>query len=185
MSKIILSRPRGISEWIRVYRLYLSAFPANERKPFAIILNKYRNGKADVWCFWQNDRIVGFTSTINGEHVILLDYLAVDRKHRGQGVGSAALYELRKKYIGKGVFVEIENTREASSNQAERLRRKQFYLGCGMEDMNVTVNLFGVNMELMGWDCKLDYNAYHDFYVQNNGSWAASHVTPEQKKCNG
>jgi len=49
MNRLTLKKPQSLPDWLRLYRLYLSAFPASERKPFAVILRHYRNGKMDVW----------------------------------------------------------------------------------------------------------------------------------------
>ena len=98
------------------------------------------------------------------------------QKSRGQGVGSQILKKMRELYAGKSVFLEIEIVREDAENYEERKRRKQFYLSNGMSEMNVFVELFGVNMELLGFDCNLTFEEYHDFYRDNYKEWAANHV---------
>lgn len=180
VTKLSLTKPKGVLQWLNLYRLYLSAFPSSERKPFSVIANMYRKGTADVWCLEKRGVLLGFASTVNSEELILLDYLAVDKKHRGEGIGSQALSELRSIYLGKGVFAEIESTREPALNREERLKRKQFYLNCGMVPLNVTAVVFGVKMELLGWDCKLDFDGYKAFYRDHYSPWAAEHIEAEQ-----
>jgi len=119
---------------------------------------------------------VGFAATINGEREILLDYLAVQQSRRGTGIGSAALRKLRERYAGKGLFVEIESPYEPGADQQVRLRRKAFYQSCGMKQIRVMADVFGVNMELLGWDCSLDFDGYKAFYHENYGSWASEHI---------
>lgn len=177
MSKILLKKPNSIAKWLQLYRLYRSAFPASERKPFAVILNKHRKGKTDIWCVEKNGRFSGLAITINGEDTILLDYFAIVKAHRGEGIGSAALQEIINLYGDKGLFIEIESTYENAPNQAQRERRKQFYLSCGMKEMHAMAKLFGVNMELLGVRCRLDYTQYKTFYRENYGAWAADHIT--------
>lgn len=179
MKNILLKKPKNLSRWWQLYRLYRSAFPAAERKPFAVIANQYRKRKMDVWCIEQDEEFLGLATTINGDDLILIDYLAIEKDHRGEGVGSAALAALQKKYKGKGVFLEIESVYEDAPNQQERLRRKQFYLGCGMEPMGVMIRLFGVKMELLGFDCRFDYDRYYRFYMENLGFWAKGHISEE------
>ena len=41
--------------------------------------------------------------------------------------------------------------------------------------------LFGVKMELMGFDCTLSYEQYHSFYRDNYGQWAADHIQKAEK----
>ena len=162
--------------WLAIYRLYRRAFPRNERKPFGIILSMHRKGKTDIWYCRTGRRFAGFATTINGESLILLDYLAVADSARGSGVGSRILQHLMKHYGSKGFFVEIESEYEPGSDQPERIRRKQFYLRNGMEPAQVMASVFGVKMELLCKGCQVDFNRYHDFYRDNYSPWAASNI---------
>lgn len=173
-----IKRPSGVLEWIRIYRLYQTAFPASEKKPFSMICSMQKKGKSDVWYCVESGKFAGLVITINGPDKILLDYLAVAKNRRGQGIGSKILKKMREQYQGKGVFLEIEIVDETADNYEERKRRKQFYLSNGMKPMNVFVELFGVDMELLGYDCTLTFDEYHDFYLDNYNAWAADHVKP-------
>lgn len=175
-NKLKIKQPENIREWLRLYRLYQSAFPANEKKPFSMIRSMHKKGKSDVWYCERNGKFAGLVITINGPEQVLLDYLAVAKKRRGQGVGSEMLQAMRKQYEGRGVFLEIEIVDENAENFEERKRRKQFYLSNGMTPMNVFVELFGVDMELLGFDCSLTFEEYHAFYRDNYNAWAADHV---------
>ncbi len=180
MKSLTLQKPRNLSRWLALYRLYFAAFPRSERKPFFVMLRKYREGVMDMWCLEEAGRFLGLVITINSPTLILIDYLAISEKHRGQGAGTAALAALREHYKGKSVFLEIESVYENADNQPERLRRKGFYLRCGLTPMHVMVRLFGVKMELLGFDgCKIDYPTYYAFYRDHLGQWAADHISPE------
>lgn len=119
MDKLILRAPSSPLDWLRIRLLYRQAFPRYERKPFAIIRRMFREGRTDVWMAFQQGRFAGMAATINGGDAILLDYFAVQRALRGQGVGSAFLQALLEKYAGKGLFVEIE----AADRDAPTARR--------------------------------------------------------------
>lgn len=175
---ITLSPPKNPLHWLQVYRLYRKAFPASERKPFGIIYSMHRKGKTDLWCIRTDNRFSGFASTVNGDALVLLDYLAVDPRCRGEGIGTAALRLFLAAYPGQGVFVEIEDTAFPGADQSVRLRRKQFYRNCGMEDLQVTAQVFGVNMELLGKNCSLDFAGYRSFYETYYSPWAARHILP-------
>jgi GNAT superfamily N-acetyltransferase len=176
--QITLSPPKTLAHWLLIFRLYRKAFPASERKPFGIILTMYRKEKTDLWCILSDGNFAGFASTVNGDDLILLDYLAVEGKHRGKGIGTAALNRLLSKYPHQGLFVEIENTYLPGADQPLRIRRKAFYRSCGMEDLNVTANVFGVSMELLGRNCQMDFAQYKRFYRNHYSAWAAEHITP-------
>ncbi len=178
MRNIQLVKPRGL-RYLQLYRLYLSAFPAAERKPFLYILKQARKGIMDIWCLEENGVFLGLATTVKGQRLVLIDYLAIAPEARGQGVGSAALAQLRREYTGQDVFLEIESVFEDCNNLPERQRRKAFYLACGMKPMGVMIRLFGIKMELMGFDCAISYREYEDFYLKYMGAWAAGHVFPE------
>jgi len=141
----------------------------------------YQKGTSDVWRFTRKGKFAGIIITINGEKQILLDYLAVEEKQRGTGVGSEILMLMRRHYEGKGVFLEIESVYEDCENKTERIRRKHFYEKCGMKSMEVFVWLFGVKMELMGFDCTLTFEEYHAFYRDNYNQWAADRIQKAEK----
>lgn len=173
--------PRGLGQWADIYKLYEKAFPASEKKPFSMIVKMYRKGTSDVWRFTRNGKFAGLIITINGSDHVLLDYLAVEEKQRGIGIGTEILRQMRQQYPGKGVFLEIESVYEDCSNREERIRRKHFYEKSGMKSMDVFVWLFGVKMELMGFDCRLTYEDYHTFYRDNYNRWAADHIQKAEK----
>jgi len=167
---------RTFLHWLKIKRLYRSAFPPSERKPFAIIRAMQKKGKTDVWYFSQGGRFAGFSATINGDHLILLDYLAVPKSLRSRGIGTGMLERMKEFYAGKGFFVEIESVHEKAGNLAQRMRRKQFYENSGFVDLHVTASVFGVNMDLLGVGCEMDFARYRAFYRDNYNPWAADHI---------
>ena len=172
-SKMNCSQAQGFLQWAKIRKLYKKAFPRAERKPLSIIKSMQKSQKSDVWFFEKDGRFIGFASTINGDEIILLDYLAVDAACRGMGIGSEILQTLRRQYTGKGVFAEIERVKEGVDASDHRWKRKQFYITNGMNELDVTAKVFGVEMELMGWNCRLDFDAYQSFYRDYYGEFAA------------
>ncbi len=180
MSVILLHKPCRALHWIRIHKLYMSAFPKEERKPFSAIVKMHRKNKADVWCCRRENSFIGFVTVIIGEKSVLVDYFAVEEKYRGCGFGSEILRNILERYKGKGVFAEIESAYEECENQKERLKRKSFYLRNGMEQMNVMADVFGVKMELLGFDCDMDFKDYKRFYYDNISPWASEHIKEEK-----
>lgn len=166
----------------RLYWLYLRAFPASERKPFSIILSMAKEGRTDLWVICRHGRFAGLAATVNSPELVLLDYFAVCRKLRGQGVGTAAMGAILAQYAPRGVLVEIESTRIPSDNRQEREDRKRFYVNCGMTPMGTEVDLFGIRMELLGCRCMLDFAAYKAFYVNFYTKSAEKHVNPVREE---
>ena len=164
----------------RIKRLYREAFPKCERKPFSIIKAMASRGKTDLWYFEDDYGFVGMCATINGEDNVLLDYLAVTKSRRSHGLGSLMLKEMLDHYYEYGVFLEIEELDDRAPNSKERRRRREFYLRAGLKPMNTYVNLFGVNMELLGVRCRLDFDEYRSFYLNNYGRFAYDHILPRK-----
>lgn len=175
------AKPKGLVQWAQIYKLYQSAFPASEKKPFPMMLKMYRKGASDIWRFTREGKFAGLIITINGPEHILIDYLAVDDSQRGTGIGTEILPLMKAHYSDKGVFLEIESVYEDCDNLDQRLRRKAFYEKCGLQSMGVFVWLFGVKMELMSYGCKLNYEQYHAFYRDSYNQWAADHIKPAEK----
>lgn len=173
---IVLQKPRNPLDWLRLRKLYFSAFPADERKPFGIIRRMFREGKADVWCILSGGDFVGLATIVNGDDLILIDYFAIAKKRRGQGLGRASMECLLELYRDKGVFLEIESPDRPGLDQPQRKKRKEFYCGCGFADLGVKARVFGVPMELLGIGCRLDYAQYRNFYGVNMSPWAADHL---------
>ena len=173
--KLTLRKPATPLDWLSIRLLYRQAFPRCERKPFKIIRRMQREGHSDVWLAESDGRFAGMAATINGGETILLDYFAVTKKLRSQGVGSAFLQALLNQYTGRGLFVEIEAA-DRDDPIGEKRRRKAFYLRNGLNDMHVTAILFGVRMELLGRGCQMDFDGYRAFYHDHYNAWAAEHV---------
>lgn len=177
MQELTFRLNRAISplQWLRIRQLYRTSFPRNERKPFSRIVAMMRKGVSDIWCFEKNGHFAGFASTIKDDDLILIDYLAVQRKLRDAGIGSQMLQAM-KKQDPRALFVEIESMYEPGEDQPQRMRRKHFYTKNGFLPMNVMADVFGVKMELLCWNGKLDFNRYHAFYRDNYSQWAADHI---------
>ena len=178
--EINLNRPQSPLQWFKIYRLYRTAFPRSERKPFSMITKMYRKGTTDVWYCTDHGKFVGIAITINGTDAILLDYFAMNKQLRGHGYGSAILQAVIRHYAPKTVFGEIETVFEDGEDLDMRIRRKQFYLRNGLKEMGVMVYLFGVKMELLTSDRSMTFEEYRDFYKTNYNQWAADHILPAE-----
>lgn len=161
----------------RVRLLYEDAFPKSEKKPFGMILRGRKKGNYEILALeGENGEFQGLAITMHYGELVLLDYFAIEPVCRGCGVGSCALKALQQRYRGKKFLLEIESTvgqEEAAGNRKGnvqsdeeelRLRRKAFYLRNGMQPMDFLVNLFGVEMELMTYECNVTFEEYHAIF---------------------
>ena len=169
-------KPKNLLHWIQILILYHKSFPKNEKKPFSRILSTYRRGRADVWYLSYKGYFAGLATTINSKDTILLDYFAISDTMRGHGIGSRVLRSMQKHYAPKGLLIEIESCTPYAPNLKERNRRKEFYLRNCMVPLNIDVLLFGVEMELLGYNCQVDFSKYRSIYADNYGELLAKNV---------
>lgn len=180
MPNITLRPPSGLHQWLQLYFLYRSSFPRAERKPFPVIVKAYRAGRTDVWCILEADKFLGFAATMNSPWLVMLDYLVLSKKYRGQGFGTAAMKNLMQMYSDREFILEIESPYEPGPDQVQRQKRKQFYVNCGMKPLNVMAEVFGIKMELLGQNCDIDFERYRNFYHDFYKPWAAKHILPAE-----
>lgn len=173
-----LIKAKKLSQWRKIRNLYKSAFPEYERKPLLLVWLAQKKGNADIWIIESNNDFVGLAITMNSQDLVLLDYFAIDEKKRGNGLGSKALKKLQSYYNGRRFFLEIETVYTSAENLAERKRRKKFYLSNGMSELKIMAKVFKTDMELLGYNCSLDFDEYRSIYLSSYGKWAAENITP-------
>ena len=164
--------PTRHCEYRRLKRLYKSAFPRCERKPFSMIKKMHRGGTTDIWYFERDGEFLGLATTVNREDFVLIDYFAVSEEHRGQGNGTEMLRSIIDHYGPRGVFLEIEIPYKDREDYHRRVKRKEFYLRAGLSELGVRVRLFGVDMELLGIGVDLDFDGYRSFYLDAFSGYA-------------
>lgn len=172
-----LIKAKKLSQWLKIHRLYKSAFPDYERKPFLLIMLTSRKGRADVWEIQDNGKFSGLAVTMNVKDMVLLDYFAIAEEKRSRGIGGKALRTLQKYYSGRRFFLEIESVYTDAGNLDERLRRKRFYLKNGMTELNIMSKVFKTEMEVLGYNCKLNFDEYRSVYYHAYGERAAGNIT--------
>jgi len=149
----------------RIERLYLDAFPKNERKPFSSMLVKCREGSMEMMAIEDGaGRFLGLVITILHRDKLLLAYFAISPEWRGKGVGSAALALILEHCGDRRLIIEIEDPEAPCGNAAERERRKRFYLSNGMKQMPFRVFLFGEEMLILTNGREVRYEEYHDIF---------------------
>lgn len=163
-------------DWKKIKKLYVVAFPKYERKPLRLVRIMNQKKKADVWIIEKDGSFSGFAITMNAKDMVLLDYFAISDERRGAGLGAEALKQLQEYYAGRRFFLEIESVYVSADNLPERRRRKQFYLDNRMTEMQVKAKVFGVEMELLGYNCRVSFEEYRSVYLTNYGELAAGKI---------
>lgn len=121
------------SRFFDLCALYREAIPANERKPEGELQSLLSRKEYRVFLWEEDRRILGFAilyrSTENP--CALLEYMAVDRRFRGAGIGSRILAELwSPEVLGRETdicLVEVDAPGERHADSEIRRRRQDFY----------------------------------------------------------
>ena len=174
--RVDLTAPQGAGEWLKLWALYLRAFPRAERKPIRRILRHCRRGTARIRAIRRAGGFAGLVITMESPELVQLDYLAVCPKERNIGLGAEALRLLWEDLGGRGLFLEIEDADQPGPDQALRRRRRGFYLRCGMEPLGIRAEVYGVPMELLGRGCGMTFDGYLAFYRDYYRPQAAEHI---------
>lgn len=158
-------------------QLYIMAYPEYERKAFPYMLARNEMGVIELFAAVDEEGAFnGIAFTIPGEHIVYLEYLAVDPAYRGNGVGSAILAAVIEKYQGKNVVADIETTLNPDHDMPVRMRRKSFYRRSGFKTMDYTVNFHGIEKEVMAFPENVSFEEYHELFTPAYGEIFASKV---------
>ncbi len=160
--------PQNEQHWEAIRTLYERAFPASEKKPFPLMLQKEKEGSMEFLAILsESGDFCGFIINILHADLLLLDYFAIAEEKRGCGIGSQGLALLRQRYPHRRLLLEIEDPNEmGAANLQERIRRRDFYRRNGWNPMPYTVSLFGVPMQVLCPGETVDFPEYHQIFVQ-------------------
>lgn len=169
---VTFKKPQTREDWQRIKGLYRAAFPKEERKLWWFLRYQYWKQTADIWLLSEKNEFIGLAITVNSADMVLLDYFAIAEEKRCLGYGGGVLQQLQQLYREKRFFLEIEKVPEGAAEITEQERRKNFYLLHGMTELGIDVRLFGVDMELLGYQCQVSFEEYQRMYVQLYGGLA-------------
>lgn len=133
----------------RIRRLFLSAFPAEERPPFFLLKRKARRN-VDWWSIDSDGVWAGFFYVIREAGLAYVFFFAIDPPMRGKGCGTEAMRLLLSRYEGMRVFLAIEPVDQSAENYQERVNRKNFYERCGLSPLGRSLRECRVTYELLG-----------------------------------
>lgn len=116
-----------------VERIYRASFPPEERAPYEELLRAVREGRRELYLLQSETKVVGFASiaALTGGRVGYLEYFAVARALRNQGLGSQFLQRLWQIFRERrfaGFILEVEPEDEGTeAERSLRARRIGFY----------------------------------------------------------
>jgi GNAT superfamily N-acetyltransferase len=112
--------------------IYQEAIPARERKPAAELRAMAVSPCQHLLLARDGDAAVGFLVMFLGKRARLLEYMAVEPRRRGLGLGAALFRRAQAAAGPRPLLVEVEAERDPAPGADLRRRRIDFYrrLGC-------------------------------------------------------
>lgn len=120
-------------------RLFISAFPKEERPPFFVIWKRRNRCGVDFLVAREGEKHIGFAYCVSKNSSVYLFFLAVEEKERGKGYGSKILSFLKERYKGKSIFLAMEEMDERAKNYGERVKRQRFYQKNGLHPIPLKI----------------------------------------------
>lgn len=160
-----------------IRRLYRSAFPFVERKPFSFLLRKARRGQGEFFAIEDDTGLfLGLANTLFYKDMVMLDYFATAPERRNGGMGTAVLALLKERYADRRLFGEIEVTDRPHPELELRKRRRNFYLRNGFVPVGMTVRAFSCEFEVISTGKPISFSEYKEFYYKAIGPMAYGRV---------
>ena len=132
-----------------IEKLYLEAFPKDERFPFWILEECSKENNSDLYAVIDNDKFIGMCYIVKCANAYYLMYLAVELNLRNKNYGSKILSDLIEKY--QLLFLSIDEPNDSIS-----ISHKNFYLKNGFYDINRVYEDTGINYEILCTDDKYE-----------------------------
>lgn len=139
-----------------IYEKYMRTdFPPEEIKPFAVIEEAWKQNSYHAYGFYEGTALCAYAFLVADEakRVLLLDYFAVMKIRRGQGVGSEALALLRQTCAEwNSIVIEVEDDELADIDEETRFMRKRrisFYTEAGVQMSGTRSRVWGVDYRIM------------------------------------
>lgn len=108
-------------------QLYLKAFPKSERLPIFQLMLIALKPQVYFEGIYDQGQFAGLVFLIEGETAVYLAYLAISSDKRGHGYGTTVLQDLKKRFRGKQIILDIEPIDKSASNYEQRVKRLKFY----------------------------------------------------------
>lgn len=148
--------------WQQINVLAKQAFPPEEYLSPQKLVQMAQSNNFDFLALTQNDNFVGFVVVQTNSKIAYLFFLAIAPEYRSKGYGSSAIQLLKTLYPNKQQVVDFEMTDETAPNNAQRIKRRQFYLRNGYKPTGLFLSYLGVDYEVMCMDddfCLDDFKA--------------------------
>lgn len=148
----------------KVYKTYLKYdFPRDELKPLDYINKMCDKGKYECLGFYNDESFVGYAYMVvpDNSDTRLLDYFAVLKEFRNNGIGGECLKALREYYKDLScVILESEHPDYSKNDDDKKIRERRigFYQRNGLVQTQITTFVGGVYYRILCMECSDEVN---------------------------
>ena len=169
-----------LKKFKEIYRKHIvKDFPREERSSLNNFKKRIINKNEELYVFSENGEEKAYTIIANlDNNFILISFLAVFEKYRGEGIGTKLLAEIKEKFKAKkGIILEVESPIDAISEKDKIIREKRikFYEKSNYQMLKNTKIFFGnnsFNIMLLNNKDNIDEKeiakALNEFYVKTS-----------------
>lgn len=150
-------------ELVQIEELYQRAFPDNERRPMAPLLQD-TSGSSEVITFYDGELFCGFACLLTQGDITHIIYFAIKDNMRRKGYGSAALRAMREMKPANRIIVDIEAEKKHALNNEQRRKRKAFYLRSGYIESGVEYSWQKESYEILAYGGTISKQEFHSFW---------------------
>ena len=140
---------KKFEDFQKIKLLYKSSFPRQEQTPINMLLRRAKKGKAIFNAYYDEDIFAGFAYIATYNDITFVWYLAVDGVHRSKGYGAQILNHIKALHPKNRIALTIEALDENAKNNAERIKRKDFYIKNSYMSTGILIRLFGMRYEVL------------------------------------
>lgn len=115
-------RDQAGPEFRQAMAMYSSSFPANETRPMRETRRMLGSEPYSLWVAGPTGAAHAFALVYGWDGFALLDYVAVERSHRGRGLGSALFAGLLERLGVDVVLLEVQNPDGIHMERDARMR---------------------------------------------------------------
>ena len=169
MSIILKTIDSSFSEVEKLAQINTDAFPEEERMSVERLMELSAAEDFTLLAACDGDAMVGFTLLGVSDTCVYVFLLAVDKEQRSKGYGSQILRELKNRFAGQQIVLDLEGIDEQAENNAQRISRKRFYLRNGFCETGYFMDYFGIRFEVLCGEENLNVSNFVQLLDRLNG----------------
>lgn len=146
----------------KIDALAKEAFPPEEYLSPNKLVEMAQSDTFDFLALFDKNTFIGFMVVQTYKNLAYLFFLAIEPNYRSLGYGSSAIDTLKHLYPNKKHVVDFEMIDSSASNNAQRIRRKNFYLRNGYKETGLFLSYFGVDYEVLCSDNDFDSQVFKE-----------------------